>query len=116
MGREEVAPQLAVGSHEIDGMLDFIKFREPGICLRLLHNRRKKKYGLNYGNSLSFEHLHDLISNLEPEKLEKLVNKKILRQVQSDQYEFITSKIPISGTSRLRRSILEIASKPSFEN
>ncbi|WP_159784330.1 DNA (cytosine-5-)-methyltransferase [Sodalinema gerasimenkoae] len=58
--------------------------REKEICLTLLRNRRKKKYGLKDGNPLRFEHLQKLIPDLAVEELEKLVEKKILRHVQSN--------------------------------
>ena len=77
--------------------------REQEICLTLLRNRRKKKYGPKDGNPLSFEHLQGLIPDLEIDELEKLVEKKILRQVQSEKYEFVNSKISagINGVAKI---------------
>lgn len=77
--------------------------REKEICVTLLRNRRKKKYGPKDGNPLSFEHLQQLIPGLELEELEKLVDKKILRQVQPNKYEFVNSKISagINGIAKI---------------
>jgi DNA (cytosine-5)-methyltransferase 1 len=77
--------------------------REKDICLTLLRNRRKKKYGPKDGNPLSFENLQGLIPDLEIDELEKLVEKKILRQVQSEKYEFVNSKISagINGVAKI---------------
>jgi len=77
--------------------------REQEICLTLLRNRRKKKYGPKDGNPLSCEHLQGLIPDLEIDELETLVEKKILRQVQSEKYEFVNSKISagINGVAKI---------------
>lgn len=66
--------------------------REKEICMIILKNRRKKIYGSQDGNPLSFESLNSLIINLKVSELEKLVSKKILRYVSDKGYEFVNSK------------------------
>jgi DNA (cytosine-5)-methyltransferase 1 len=73
---------------------DIIKtsIREKQICMVVLKNRRKKIYGTQDGNPLSFEVLKSLIPDLKPIEVEKLLSKKILRYVQDKGYEFVNSK------------------------
>lgn len=66
--------------------------REKEICMLILRNRRKKIYGPSDGNPLSYEILKTIIPNLKKEELEKLVDKKILRTLESKGYEFVNSK------------------------
>lgn len=66
--------------------------REKQICLTILRNRRKKKYGEKDGNPLSFEVLAELIPNLEIKEIERLINNNILRYVVNQGYEFVNSK------------------------
>jgi len=66
--------------------------REKNICLTILRNRRKKKYGNLDGNPISFNNLKDLIPDLQFEELENLINKKILRIIKNKGYEFVNSK------------------------
>lgn len=66
--------------------------RQKEICMVILRNRRKKIYGSQDGNPLSFEVLKALIPDLKNSELEKLVTKKILRNVQEKGYEFVNSK------------------------
>jgi len=66
--------------------------REKDICLMLLKNRRKRIYGNSDGNPLSFKHLKELIPDLKIQELEKLVTKRILRQVEGIGFEFVNSK------------------------
>ena len=66
--------------------------REKEICMAVLKNRRKKKYGQKDGNPISYKHLCRLIPDLQEQELEKLVVKNILRRVPSSGYEFVNSK------------------------
>ncbi|QEL04254.1 DNA cytosine methyltransferase [Olivibacter sp. LS-1] len=67
--------------------------REKEICFTILRNRRKKIYGNQDGNPLSFAVLKKLVDNLTEKELKKLVDKKILRFVQEKNgYEFVNSK------------------------
>lgn len=65
--------------------------KEKEICMTILKNRRKKKYGIKDGNPLSYNDLKDLIGNLKEDELEKLVSKNILKKVD-EKYEFQNSK------------------------
>lgn len=53
--------------------------REKEICLTLLKNRRKQKYGHLDGNSLSLEHFKELIPDISKTEIDKLVKLEILR-------------------------------------
>ncbi|MEA5595010.1 DNA cytosine methyltransferase [Rivularia sp. UHCC 0363] len=77
--------------------------REKLICKVILKNRRKKIYGPKDGNPLSFEVLEKLIPNLDPQELDSLVQKEILRSVEDKGYEFANSKISsgINGISKI---------------
>lgn len=66
--------------------------REKDICMIILRNRRKKIYGSADGNPLSFAALSKLIPILKEAELTKLVQKKILRLVSEQSYEFVNSK------------------------
>ncbi len=76
--------------------------REKAICMTLLRNRRKKKYGPKDGNPLHYDHFCELIADLQFSELETLVEKKILRPVQ-DRFDFVNSRIStgIHGVSRI---------------
>lgn len=67
--------------------------REREICMVVLRNRRKKIYGPQDGNPLSYEALRSLIPDLKEKELSMLVEKKILRSVaDKGGYEFVNSK------------------------
>lgn len=69
--------------------------KEKLICVTILKNRRRKKYGLKDGNPLSFQDLRELIDGLKEAELDRLVEKKILRLVRDgavSKYEFVNSK------------------------
>ncbi|MCV3213982.1 DNA cytosine methyltransferase [Plectonema radiosum NIES-515] len=80
-----------------------ISTREKLICQTILKNRRKKIYGLKDGNPLSFQVLETLITDLQEEEIDNLVNKEILRFLEGQGYEFINSKISsgINGVSKI---------------
>ncbi|NEQ71531.1 MAG: DNA cytosine methyltransferase [Symploca sp. SIO2D2] len=82
--------------------------REKLICLTILKNRRRKKYGKKDGNPLSFQDLAELIPRLKQEEIHKLISKKILRLIQDetdDKYEFVNSKNS-SGINNIYRVFL----------
>ena len=56
--------------------------KEKEICLLLLRNRRKKKYGVLDGNPLSVEHFKELSSIITKDDLDKLVEKEILKKIK----------------------------------
>jgi len=67
--------------------------REKDICMVILRNRRKKIYGPQDGNPLSFAVLKSLLPDLKETELQRLVEKRILRYVPDrDGYEFVNSK------------------------
>lgn len=53
--------------------------RQKEICLLLLSNRRKKKYGKLDGNPLSLEHFQSLDKSITQKELDELVKLKILK-------------------------------------
>ncbi len=77
--------------------------REKSICMTLLRNRRKKKYGPKDGNPLSLEDFRGLIPDLQPAEITKLIEKEILRETAGDRFDFENSKIStgIQGVSRI---------------
>lgn len=68
-----------------------------------MKNRRKKIYGLKDGNPLSLEVLKTLVNDLQPEEIESLVSKEILRFIEGQGYEFVNFKISsgINGVSKI---------------
>ena len=81
-----------------------ISVREQHICMVLLRNRRKPKYGPQDGNPLSFQALQQLIPDLRIEELHRLVAQKILRQYEdSGKFEFFNRKLSggIDGVYRV---------------
>ena len=65
--------------------------REKAICMTILKNRRKKKYGPKDGNPLSLTQLKEFIPDLKMSELETLVDKSILRE-KDGSFEFVNSK------------------------
>jgi len=85
-------------------LYDSISAREQTICLTLLRNRRKPKYGPKDGNPLSYDDLKQLIPDLRKNELRGLVEKKILRQYEdSGKFEFFNRKLSggIDGVYRI---------------
>lgn len=60
--------------------------REKLICMLLLKNRRKKKYGKLDGNPLSLSHLKELDPTISQQEIDKLIEKDILKEID---YKFI---------------------------
>jgi DNA (cytosine-5)-methyltransferase 1 len=85
--------------------------RQKEICLQLLKNRRSKKYGEKDGNPLSYQDLKALVPNLEIEELDRLIAKRILKEIIVNniiKYEFVNSK-NMSGINGIYRIILPTA-------
>lgn len=88
---------------------------EKEICVRMLKNRRNKKYGSKDGNPMSLEHIQELFApkllpldeveeqySVTKEQLDDLIEKKILR-FKEGKYELANSKISsgINGVYRI---------------
>ena len=79
--------------------------RQKAICLLLLSNRRKKKYGKLDGNPLSLEHFQSLDKSITQKDLDKLVELKILKP---EEYKF---KIINSSQDTLEIEEVEVLSR-----
>lgn len=91
---------------------------EKEICLKILQNRRRPKYGPKDGNPMSLKHIQDLFepnvlpladegqefagSVVSKKDLDDLVDKKILRR-KDGKYELVNSRISsgINGVYRI---------------
>lgn len=62
------------------------------ICMTIMKNRRKKKYGLYDGNPLSFEDLKELCPKATKKDIDDLVKKKILRYKDDSKIDLVHSK------------------------
>ncbi|MBS3025808.1 MAG: DNA cytosine methyltransferase [Dolichospermum sp. DET50] len=82
--------------------------REKMICLTLLKYRRSKKYGDKDGNPLSFENFREIITDIEINELNKLLEKGIFRLTADHKYEFVNSK-NMTGINNIYRIILPTA-------
>jgi DNA (cytosine-5)-methyltransferase 1 len=82
--------------------------REKMICLTLLKYRRSKKYGNKDGNPLSFEDFREIITDIEINELNKLLEKGIFRLTSDHKYEFVNSK-NMTGINNIYRIILPTA-------
>ncbi|MEZ4510532.1 MAG: DNA cytosine methyltransferase [Chloroflexota bacterium] len=85
-------------------LYDHVSEYEKEICLTILRNRRKPQYGPQDGNPMSFADLKMLIPGLKEEYLQRLMQKRILRQYEdSGKYEFFNRKLSggIDGISRV---------------
>lgn len=79
--------------------------REKEICMTILRNRRKKKYGSADGNPMTFADLSELIPKLKEQELHKLEEKSILKRNVENKYMFVNSKIS-SGINGIYRVYL----------
>jgi len=66
--------------------------REKTICMLILRNRRKKAYGTQDGNPISFAGLKKLLPDLQSVELERLIEKNILKRIADKGYVFVNSK------------------------
>lgn len=64
--------------------------RQKEICLMILKNRRKARYGDQDGNPLSLAHLQQIDSTITQEELSALISLKILKKVNY-RYELVHS-------------------------
>lgn len=65
---------------------------QKGICMAIMKNRRKKKYGLNDGNPLTFEDIKELYPKAKTKDIDELVKKKILRYTKEEKIDLVNSK------------------------
>ena len=65
---------------------------EKDICMAVLTNRRKKRYGDYDGNPMSFEDLKELLPNIKLKDLDSLIEKKILKYNEDLNYDLVNSK------------------------
>ena len=87
--------------------------REKQICMLLLKNRRKTKYGNKDGNPLTLSHFQELDSSITQKELEKLIIKGILKEKNISNkntfYDFRQSKIS-TGLFGINRIFLPFSS------
>lgn len=83
--------------------------RQKSICLLLLSNRRKKKYGKLDGNPLSLENFQSLDKSITQKDLDNLVELKILKP---EEYKF---KVINNSEEDLNNEELEILSRARNE-
>lgn len=83
--------------------------RQKEICLLLLTNRRKKKYGKLDGNPLSLENFQSLDNSISQKELDNLVELKILKP---EEYKF---KVINNSQDNLEIEELEILSRTRNE-
>ncbi len=84
--------------------------RQKHICLLLLKNRRKSKFGKLDGNPLSLQHFKTLDATITKRELSQLVKLDILKE---EEYQF---KINVFNESQLTENELEILSKKNNTN
>ena len=77
---------------------------EKEICMMILHNRRKKRYGDKDGSPLSMNTLINLMPLIKDEYLEGLVEKKILKR-DCNHFEFVNSNSFV-GINKIHRIYL----------
>jgi DNA (cytosine-5)-methyltransferase 1 len=65
---------------------------EKNICMAILKNRRKRKYGSADGNPLSFEDITELVPEVKKSNLDSLVLKRILKITVDQKYTLVNSK------------------------
>jgi DNA (cytosine-5)-methyltransferase 1 len=80
--------------------------RDKEICLAIMNNRRKSKYGNKDGNPLCFKDIQSILPNITHVEIDSLVRKSILIGKIIDKvihYDFVNSKqlSGINGTYRL---------------
>lgn len=66
--------------------------KEKNICMTILKNRRKKKFGDWDGNPIAYKELKKLIPDLEVKDLEGLIKKDILLKEKDGRYELNHTK------------------------
>ena len=84
--------------------------RQKEICMLILQNRRKKRYGDKDGSPLSFANLTELLPNLKISELKDLLDKQILKKVDN-KFEFVNSN-SLMGINKIHR--IYNLNSPSF--
>lgn len=80
--------------------------RQKHVCMLMLRNRRKKKYGLRDGNPLSLAHFQELDDTVTEDELEALVNEGIfVKEKDADGFRYALknnrANIGINGVYRV---------------
>lgn len=65
---------------------------EKSICIAIMKNRRKKKYGNADGNPLSFEDIKSLVPETRKENIKSLIKKNILKETADKKIVLVNSK------------------------
>ncbi len=65
---------------------------EKRICLAVLKNRRKKRFGKWDGNPLSFEDIKSFFKDANIKNINTLIEKNIIRKEENGKYEFTNTK------------------------
>lgn len=65
---------------------------EKDVCIAIMKNRRKKRYGSADGNPMSLEDIKELVPNAGVEVLSSLVKKNILKITDDGKYTLVNSK------------------------
>lgn len=65
---------------------------EKKICMAIMRNRRKNKYGSADGNPLSFGDIKELVNEATKKDIENLVGKKILKKTTGGKIDLVHSK------------------------
>jgi DNA (cytosine-5)-methyltransferase 1 len=66
--------------------------REKNVCMTILKNRRKKRYGLADGNPLSYADLKELIPDINKKEIKMLIGKKIFKETSEGKIDLLNSK------------------------
>lgn len=76
---------------------------EKEICMVILQNRRKSKYGTTDGNPLSFDDIIDILPSTNLKDIQSLIKKNILEQTKDNKYIFVNRKMSsgINGIARI---------------
>jgi DNA (cytosine-5)-methyltransferase 1 len=78
---------------------------EKEICMAILRNRRKKKFGKKDGNPLSLKDIQGLVNNVTKKNIDGLVAKKILKFNKEKKIDLVHSKNS-SGVDEIYRVYL----------
>lgn len=65
---------------------------EKEVCIAIMKNRRKKKYGSADGNPMSQADITDLVPSASVKVLKSLVKKRILKITEDGKYTLVNSK------------------------
>lgn len=65
---------------------------EKEICVAIMKNRRKKRYGSADGNPMTAADIVELVPKTTPKDLSSLIEKKILKKTSDQKYALVNSK------------------------